>query len=361
MSGSWLRADVRVARSDVEIAADLSVERGEVAALVGPNGAGKSTVVRAIAGLLPEADADVTVAGTRWQTGRRINVPTHRRCLGLLTQDPLLFPHLSVHDNVAFGVRRRGASRAEARRTATDWLDRVDLASMGDRKPEELSGGQRQRAAIARALATSPDLLLLDEPLAALDVGAAQQIRSLLRERLAEFGGATVLVTHDPIDALTLADRLVVMESGAVTQTGAPWEVATHPRTPHAARLVGLNVLSGHGEGNEVVLDGGHRVATTALCVGPTHLTLAPSAITLTVEAPQGSARNRWHGQVRSVAPLGRVVRVELDVGFPLIADVTPGSAAELALARGLSVWASAKATEVRVLEQSNDTIAPIG
>ncbi len=361
ISTDILEASLRLSRPDFDLQVDLRAPPGEVIALVGPNGAGKSTLIRGLAGLAPLTASHVAVGGVVWHEGDSPQVPTHRRRIGLMSQQPLLFPHLDVRSNIAFGLRRHGSSRRDAAEAADTWLQRVGLPGYGTRRIDELSGGQRQRVALARSLATRPDVLLLDEPFSALDIGAAAEMRAALRERLAEFGGVTLLVTHDPVDALTLADRLCVMEAGRVVQDGSPWEVATQPTSAHAARLAGLNVLVGTGMGSTVVLPGGLRVQTGAPCEGPAQVTLRPSAVTLTTTPPTGSARNRWRGRVVSLARLGTTVRVELDVGFPLLADVLPESVADLGLVPGTEVWASAKATELTVLPARGHSVASLG
>jgi molybdate transport system ATP-binding protein len=302
-------------RLDVE----LRAEPGDVVAVVGPNGAGKTTLVQALAGLLPAAGT-VALSGTDL-TGR----PPQQRRVGVVFQDQRLFPHLSALDNVAFGPRTRGASRAEARTVAHEWLDRLGVGDLADRRPGTLSGGQAQRVAIARALAGDPALLLLDEPFAGLDVGVAAALRIELSHHLAAYDGVTVLVTHDAIDALTLATRVAVLDHGRVEQTGTPEDVAARPRTEHAARLVGLNVV---------------REAGVFRAFGP-------AAVTVSLHEPDGSARNRWRGRVRSAAPHGDAVRLQVSGERELIADVTPAATRELRLAPGREVWLSVKETAI--------------
>jgi molybdate transport system ATP-binding protein len=267
----------------------------------------------------------------------------------MVFQSGLLFPHLTAAGNVGFGPRSRGASRREADRIARSWLERVGVADLADRRPRQLSGGQAQRVALARALATDPGLLLLDEPLSALDVGVAMALRLELTRHLAAFSGVALLVSHDALDAMTLATRVLVLDDGGVAQLGTPEEVARQPRTDHVARMVGLNVLRGTSHGTTVSLPGGTALVTASPHDGPVDACITPAAVTLTLDRPVGSARNRWQGPVTSVAPHGSAVRVHVDAAGGLIADVTPGAAAELALAPGRPVWASVKATEVQV------------
>ncbi|CCG05628.1 ABC transporter ATP-binding protein [Blastococcus saxobsidens] len=341
-------ASVDTVRGSLRLQVELTVADGEVLALLGPNGAGKSTFVRILAGLLRPDRGRVVVDGEVWDDGVTF-VPAHRRGLGMVFQDALLFPHLSVADNVAFGLRTRGTRRGAARERATDWLARVGLEGLGDRRPAELSGGQAQRAALARALVGDPSLLLLDEPLSALDARTRLAVRAELRRHLAGFAGSTVLVTHDPVDALALADRVVVVEEGCVVQTGTPVEVSRRPRTDYVARLVGLALLPGTGDGTLVRLDGGGTVAVAEETSGPVFAAVRPESVALYSTRPEGSPRNVWPAQVVGATPHGATVRCELAGEVPLVADVTAASFAEMGLAPGAEVWASVKASEVAV------------
>ncbi|KQS66713.1 ABC transporter ATP-binding protein [Modestobacter sp. Leaf380] len=347
-----LRAHVVVRRGALLVDVDLTVADGEVLAVLGPNGAGKSTVLRVLAGLLaPDGGRvalDVPGGEVVWDDDE-VHVPPHQRPLGVVFQDHLLFPHLSVTDNVAFGLRTRGVRRAAARTTAGAWLDRVGLAGLGDRRPTQLSGGQAQRAALARALVGEPRLLLLDEPLSALDARTRLTVRAELRRHLAEFAGCTVLVSHDPVDAMALADRVVVVEDGVVVQEGTPAEVARMPRTDYVARLVGLSLLPGQGRGTTVVLDGGGVVAVGEPAEGPVFVAVRPETVALYPARPEGSPRNVWPVRLVGATPHGSTVRCDLGGEVPLTADVTATAFAELGLVPGSSVWASVKASEVAV------------
>jgi molybdate transport system ATP-binding protein len=345
---SRLDAHVVVRRPEHTVDVSLNAEPGDVVAVIGPNGAGKSTLVRALAGLVPLDAGFVRLGDTDWERdGARLE--TRHRGIGMVFQDGLLFPHLTALGNAAFGPRSRGRRRAEAERLAQGWLDRLGVGELAHRRPAELSGGQAQRVAIARALAGDPRLLLLDEPLSALDVGVAMTLRSELSRHLSAYAGITVLVTHDAIDALTLANRVLVIDDGLVAQEGVPADVAAAPRTAHVARLVGLNVLAGTSAGTSVRLPDGLRLVSATAVDGPVNACFSPAAVTLTRDPPSGSARNRWEGVVTSAVPHGPAVRVHLDIGSGLFADVTPQSAAALALAPGARVWASVKATEISV------------
>jgi molybdate transport system ATP-binding protein len=340
---SVLEARIRVERPAHVTDVELTAGAGEVIALVGPNGAGKTTLLRALAGTLAYAGS-VTVDGRSWD-----GLPPYHRRVGLVHQEHALFPHLDALANVAFGPRSRGARRTTAEALARDLLDRLGVGDLADRRPDQLSGGQSQRVAVARALATGPRLLLLDEPFAALDVSVAQALREELAVHLAGFDGVTLLVTHDPVDMFTLAGRLLVLQDGRIAQDASPHDVAAQPATAHAARLIGRNVLHGTSAGTEVTLDSGERVITAHPVEGRALVTFSPSAVTLTTDEPTGSARNRWRAQVRRVVPTGDVLRVHVHPP-ELVADVTPAAAAELGLAPGSEVWASVKATEVDVI-----------
>jgi molybdate transport system ATP-binding protein len=326
----------------------FSVGDGEVLAVLGPNGAGKSTVLRVLAGLLRPDAGRVVVGDEVWNSAER-HLPPHQRSLGMVFQDHLLFPHLSITDNVAFGLRSRGMRKAPARAAAAPWLDRVGLGDLGDRRPGELSGGHAQRAALARALVGDPRVLLLDEPLSALDARTRLTVRAELHRHLGDYAGSAVLVTHDPIDAMALADRVVVVEDGAVVQTGTPAEVARRPRTDYVARLVGLVLLPGTGRGQQVALDGGGVVALGEEATGPVFVAIRPESVALYLDRPAGSPRNVWPLRLVAATPHGSVVRCDLAGEVPLTADVTATAFAELGLAPGAAVWASVKASEVAV------------
>jgi molybdate transport system ATP-binding protein len=345
---SLLAGDLQVERGRFRLDVRLELAAGEVVVLLGPNGAGKSTTLQCLAGLLPLSGGSLHLADRVLDDpSQGVLVPPQSRRVGVVFQDYLLFPHLSARDNVAFGVRCGGASRRAARAAAADWLARMDLAGLGDTRPDQLSGGQAQRVALARALAPQPDLLLLDEPLAALDAGTRTAVRSGLRRHLRDFGGCTVLITHDPLDAMVLGDRLVVLEDGRVTQTGTPAEVARAPRTRYVADLVGLNLFRGTASGGTVQLDDGGVLQAADAPDGPVLLTFGPSAVALHRDRPEGSARNAWPGRVSGVEQHGAVVRVAIDGRPSVLADVTTAAVAELDLVPGRPVWASVKATEV--------------
>lgn len=345
-----LSAHVVVRRGSLALDVDVQVADGEVLAVLGPNGAGKSTFLRVLAGLLPPDDGRVVVDSTVWDdVPAGTHVPAHRRPQGMVFQDGLLFPHLSVGENVAFGLRTRGVRKPERRASAADWLARVGLEGFSGRTPAELSGGQAQRAALARALVGDPALLLLDEPLSALDARTRLTVRAELRRHLAEFRGSTVLVTHDPVDAMALADRVVVVEDGRVAQAGTPVDVSRRPRTDYVARLVGLSLLPGTGAGGRVRLDGGGEVAVAEEVSGPVFAAVRPESVALYLARPEGSPRNVWRLRLAGAVPHGITVRCELEGAVPLVADVTATAFAEMGLVPGAEVWAAVKASEVAV------------
>lgn len=345
--GPVLDGHLRLDRGALRLDLRLTAYAGEVIALVGPNGAGKSTVLRALAGLLPLRAGHLDLAGRRVDdpaTGRF--VPARHRGTGVVFQDYLLFPHLTVLENVAFGLRCRGVPGAVARREAADWLARLGLADYARHRPRSLSGGQAQRVALARALAVRPALLLLDEPLAALDARTRLDTRAELAARLAEHPGATVLVTHDPIDAMVLADRLLVLEGGRLVQQGTPEEVVARPRTDYVARLVGLNLFRGWADGREVTLPDGLRLVLDTPLTGEVFVTVDPAVVGLHPTDPTCPPREAaagptcWPVTVATVERHGDRLRIRLDGAPPVIADLTPRAAAGLALRTGRRLWA---------------------
>ncbi|QYC41527.1 Sulfate/thiosulfate import ATP-binding protein CysA [Nonomuraea coxensis DSM 45129] len=335
-----LDARLVVVRPAFTLDVALRVAAGEVVALLGPNGAGKTTALRALAGLTGLSAGEIVLGGRPLHT-----LAAEERPIGMVFQDYLLFPHLSALDNVAFGPRCQGVPKAEARRAAAELLERVGLAGQTVAKPRHLSGGQAQRVALARALAVRPELLLLDEPLAALDAHTRLEIRSQLRRHLADFAGATVLVTHDPLDAMVLADRLVVIEHGAIVQQGPPAEVARRPRTDYVARLVGLNLYRGVADGALVTV-GELPLHTSGHLDGPAFVAFPPSAVALYRSRPDGSPRNLWQATIGGIERHGDNMRVHLDGPVTAFADITPAAVADLDLTPGRRVWASVKATE---------------
>ena len=344
-----LDAHVRVSRGGLDLDLPLRASDGEVVAVLGPNGAGKTTALHALAGLLPLAAGHVRVDGETWSDDHVHLDPSLRR-VGLLAADHLLFPHLTARANVAFGPRSRGMSRSDAAARADAELAALGALDLGDRRPAQLSHGQAQRVAIARALATDPRLLLLDEPLSALDPELRPQVRATLAARLRTYRGATVLVTHDPLDALTLADHLVFVEGGRVVQEGSPDDVVARPRNTYVAHVVGLNLYAGDASaGDTVTTSLGPVVTLGHEHRGPSWVAFAPAAVALYPRRPDGSTRNTWPVRVAAVELVGQSARVRLATadGATVVAEVTPASVAALRLLPGTDLWAGVKATEV--------------
>lgn len=327
----------------------LDAGPGTTIAVVGPNGAGKTTLLRALLGLTTRAHAVLRLGDTEVT-----ELPPHRRQVAWVPQDGALFPRLSALANTAYGLRARGVPRAEARREAQRWLDRLGVGHLARRRPAGLSGGQAQRVALARALAARPRLLLLDEPLAALDQTTRAHVRHTLRSHLAGFGGVCLIVTHDPVEAVSLADRVLVLQDGRPLQDASPAEVSRHPRSPWVARMLGRNAWAGTATADGLDLDGGGTLITAEqLPPGtPALAIIAPEAVAVHRERPGGSPRNVWPGTVREITASGSRLRVLVtsDRAPSLVAEITPQAAAELGLADGVPVWTGVKATEVTVV-----------
>ncbi|MGH3786267.1 MAG: sulfate/molybdate ABC transporter ATP-binding protein [Pseudonocardiaceae bacterium] len=344
-----LDIEVAVRRGDFTLDATVRVGPGEVVAVLGRNGSGKSTLLAAVAGhLRPDAGRIVLDGRVLTDTAAGVQLAPHRRRVGLLAQEPLLFPHLSVLDNVAFGPRSAGMRKPQAREAALRRLIEVDAAQFARRRPRRLSGGQAQRIALARALASDPDLLLLDEPLSAVDVEFAPALRSLLQTVLA--GRLAVVVTHQVIDALVLADRVVVLDGGRVVEQGPTTEVLTRPRSAFAARLAGLNLVSGTATAAGLRVDDGTEWAGQLESVTAGAAAVAvftPAAVAVYVDPPKGSPRNVIQDRVVALEPNGTLVRIRGMAG--LAADITPAAAVELGLRTGAEVWLVVKAAEVAI------------
>jgi len=354
-----LRATIRCRAGDFAVDATFDAQPGRPVALVGPNGAGKTTVVRALAGLLDIDGGRVSLDGVVLDD-HATHVPARQRPIGVVFQERALFERMSAAENVAFGLRARGVRAGAASARSLELLDAVGIGNRASAKPPQLSGGEAQRVAIARALAHEPKLLLLDEPLSSLDVRARAEIRGLLRRLLVGFGGVAIVVTHDPVDAMTLADDVVVLENGRVTQSGTVEDIRAAPRTAYAAELVGINLFTGRldpiGDGAATLRTGAGSVVVPCPpdLGGPLDEViglLKPADVALYREQPSpGSARNVFAGTVRSIASDGQRARVRLDTSPPLVAEITPGSVKRLRLEEGTKVWASFKAVEVRLV-----------
>jgi molybdate transport system ATP-binding protein len=318
--------------------------------VVGPNGAGKSSLLAAIAGMLPVDHGSIRLGDTVLDGGPGgAFVPAERRGCGVMFQDLLLFPHFTAVDNVAYGLRAAGMGRAAARASALAWLQRLGVATHAGSRPASLSGGQAQRVALARALAPNPRVLLLDEPLSAVDASARLVLRRDLRAYLDSFAGPRVLVTHDAVEAFALADRIAVLEGGRIVQAGSVAEICSRPRSRYVADLVGLNFLRGTCRGGRLQIDGGGELVVSQAPEGPVLATVHPRAIALYRSRPDGTPRNVWQAPIESLEATGDRVRVRLG-GLPgLVAEVTPLAIAELQLGIGGTVWVALKATEIGV------------
>lgn len=345
-----LHADVGLQLGTLDLQVDFAVAAGEIVAVLGPNGSGKTTLLRALAGLIPITQGRVRLGTEIFDDPQAHHRLTpQQRDVGVVFQEPLLFPHMSALENVAFGLRARGWHRGDANRQAADWLDRVELGAQSTAKPSALSGGQAQRVAIARALAIEPSLVLLDEPLSALDIATRRSVRALLRQHLEEFAGPVVMITHEPLEAITLADRLIIIEHGRVVQDDTASMVARRPRSSWAARLVGLNHYQAEADGTTLRLDSGATLTTAEAAHhrGPVMVTIHPRAVALHTTRPSGSARNCWAATVDAIDITHDQVRVHLEGQVPVVAHITAAALAELALVEGRQVWVAVKATEV--------------
>jgi molybdate transport system ATP-binding protein len=346
-----LSARIGLQLGTLDLQVDLDVHAGELLALLGPNGAGKSTVLRCLAGLAPIDSGRIVVDDLVVDDPTTDTlVEPEDRSIGFVFQNYLLFDHMSVLENVAFGLRARRRPKAEARRAARQWLERVGLTEYADQRPSALSGGQAQRAALARALVTSPRLLLLDEPLAALDAGTRAIVRRDLRHYLETFDGMRLLVTHDPVDAYALADRVAILDAGQIVQVGTLAEVTAHPRSRYVADLVGVNLVAGNVADGVLTTDSGAAVVIADALPGPSFAMIRPHSVTLSRHTVDGvSVRNTWSGRIVDVDRLGDRVRVGIDGELALVAEITVASFDALALRPGDDIRASVKATDIEV------------
>lgn len=349
-----LVADVSLRRGSLELEAELRVDAGETLALVGPSGAGKSTLLRIIAGLVG-SDGRVTLDDETWQDGATgARVPAEHRRIGFVFQDYALFPGMSAVRNVAYGA---SGSRGERRRHATNLLGRFGLGDRASARPGQLSGGERQRVALARAMASDPRVLLLDEPLSALDARTRASASSLLAELLGSARIPSVIVTHDFAEAAALADRVAVLDHGRIVQSGTPAELASAPASAFVADLTGAVVLAGAAEQGgggltRVRLDGGGEIRSTDTATGPVAVSVFPWEIELApIESgADGSALNSLPAEVTRVTTLGNRARVTLSTPQPVVAEVTAASIERLEIAPGSRVEARWKATATRLL-----------
>ena len=357
-----LRAEVTKRFGAFELSAGLEAGDRSVTVLVGESGSGKTTLLRALAGLARPDAGRIEVDGEAWfDSARGVDVPAPERPIGHVAQDYALFPHLSAAGNVAFGLRAQGLSAREAAPRVGAALERLGVGALASRRPHELSGGQQQRVAMARALVLEPRLLLLDEPLSALDVQTRRAVRGELRRLLADLPCSTVYVTHSPAEALAFGERITVLEGGRVSQSGTRDELMRHPRSPYVAEFLGVNffrgTLAGAGapggaEAVRIALPHGELVLGAG-GEGDVAAVVHPRDITLALAPPAGSARNVFAGAIEELAPEppdGELVRVSLATRPPLIAEVTRAACEALALRPGLRVHASFKAAGVTVV-----------
>jgi molybdate transport system ATP-binding protein len=350
----YLRATLGVRGIDLE----LDAREGETVAVLGPNGAGKSTLLQIVAGVVAPDDGIVRLGeDVLTDTASNTVVPIHARGVATLAQEALLFPHMDARANVAFAPRSTGANRATARAVADTWLDAVGASHLADRRPAQLSGGQAQRIAIARALAADPRLLLLDEPLAALDVDTAPGIRRVLRTVLRESGRTALIVTHDLLDVVALADSVVVVDGGRVVERGSVTEVLTAPRSEFGARIAGVNLLSGRAVDADdstslntnwgVTVHGSGRHATGT----PLVAVFSPAAVSVHPTAPHASPRNVFEVVIEEMEVQGSGIRVrsrpQPDGSPGMAADITPAAVSDLGLEPGRRVFFVVKSHEV--------------
>jgi molybdate transport system ATP-binding protein len=339
-----LRLDFSLPLRGFDVAFDVEVAT-ETFALVGPSGAGKTSVLRAVAGLARPAHGTIACGSDVWfDAGRGVDLRPEQRSVGYVFQEYALFPHLTVEQNVAFGRGR-----------ADGLLSRLRIEELAKAKPGDLSGGERQRVALARALARNPRVLLLDEPMAALDPHTRGSVRTELHDLLRELSLPTLLVTHDFEDAAALADRVGVLVDGRLRQVGAPAELLGAPADPFVARLAGANVLSGVAAPapnglTAVLLDAGPTIYTADGTSGRTDVVVYPWDVSLAREPPDDSALNHIRDEIVSLTPLGNRARVRLRL---LTAEITMASVDRLQLAAGEPVVASFKATQARLLSRS--------
>jgi molybdate transport system ATP-binding protein len=345
-----LDADIQLRLSRLDLDVALTVAAGEVVALLGPNASGKSTTLRSLVGLQPLAGGRVTLDGAVLEDpARRIRIAPDKRPIALMFQDYLLFPHLTAVENVAFGLRCKGTDKKTAHQKAARALATLGVDGVAEARPESMSGGQQQRVAMARALVTDPKLLLLDEPLAALDASTKTGIRRLLRDALRQSSAANLLVTHDLLDAVALSDRMVILESGQIVQTGTPAEVTARPRSDYVADLVGVNLLRGTAHGARLDLDGGGQLSCQGPASGRVLAVIAPATVSVHRQRPETEGGNVWQGKISAVDLMGDRVRVHVEGTPAITAEVLPAVVDELKLDDGGELWASVSPAAITV------------
>jgi molybdate transport system ATP-binding protein len=346
---SYFEASITVRRPRFDVAVDLEAAEGSTIAIIGPNGAGKSTVVDALCGLLPLDSGRVRVGGAVWEdAASHLRLPPQCRSVGVAFQGLALFPRMTAVENVAYGMRALGERKSDANRVAAKVLERLGASEIAATAVERLSGGQAQKVALARALAVEPHLLLLDEPTSKLDVMSQVEVRRSLLHALREFAGVTLWITHQPLEPLSVATEVVVMEQGRLTQRGVPSELQLRPRSSYVAEFAGVNLLEGRSIGDRVDVGGGATVTVANAPRGDVFVVIHPNSIALHRQAPEGTPRNVWRLNVADIGYEGDRARVRLTGELTLVAEITPSAATQLRLDERGDVWAAVKATQVQ-------------
>lgn len=336
-----LDARVILNRDSLTIDVELQLQHGEVIAVLGPNGAGKTSLLHALLGWLELESGWIMVNGEVIDSPDTDSyVPPQHRPFGMVFQDGLLFPHMSVEKNILFGAGKDFNLKPLA--------ESLQASELLAKFPSELSAGERQRAAIARSLAARPKVLFLDEPFSALDIQGKRRGRSLLKEALAIEVSGCLMVTHDLVDAFTLADRVMIIEGGKLTQFDVPDRIRSRPGSEWIADLVGWNYYEGIGEGSVVTLPHGTTIFTAQDDLdGPTSISINPASVSIFKSQPSGSPRNTWLSSIQNIEILGGRARVSLVGEIDICADITTVAANELRQSISSEVWVSVKATEV--------------
>lgn len=330
---------------------ELAVEPGHRVALIGPNGAGKTTVMRILAGLETPMPGSTITVGDTVLVSDRVNLPTHERRTPTTFAEPRLFPGLTVLDNLVFGTMRGKRPNAQARERARIAAGELGITSLLDRKATQLSSGQSAAVAILRSILAEPRVIVLDEPFSALDTSVATETRALVHRQLEKLDAPLVMATHTPLDVMTLATHVGVIEKGTLTQYGPVAEVARYPKSRFAARFLGLNLLRGVADGDRVRVEDTLDLRTVTPTQSEVWLAFAPQSVTLSSEQPYGSAQNRWATTVSSLEHLESTVRVSCVDPVPIRADITATAAIDLKLGLGKPIWLSVKATAIEVYD----------
>jgi len=347
-----LQVDLRKQLREFELRIAFTVRAGETLVIIGPSGSGKTSILAQIAGLFDPDEGRIAV-GDRvlFDAARRLSVPPEQRHLGYVLQEYALFPHMTVLKNIEYGMEARGMGRDDITRRGAETMRMLGITHLAGVRPTRISGGERQRVALARAIAAGGEALLLDEPLAALDAQIRQNARGDLRRVIRSVGVAAVFVTHDYVDALAFGDQICVLDRGEVVQMGAQEDLLLRPKARFVAEFMGVNFLHGTAQppkdGVSKVLVPGGEVSAILDEPGEVFLAFSPADVTLSSKPPAGSAQNVFPARVTALLQLGGRIRIDLDAGFPLVAELTPDSVARLHLEIGSQVYASFKATAI--------------